>query len=398
MLYTIFLILGLLAVFGSILLISLFLYVFIKNKTEKQPRINLKVSIIVPCKGIEKNLEKNLKGICEQNYPDYQVIFVLDSKKDPAYPLVNKIAKSTNNAIIEISQKINESSGKISALISGIKKTGNVDVYVFADSDIRPHKKWLASLVAYLSEDNVGATTGFRWFFPSDLKSSLISTWNMASMASLFHPISNCAWGGSTAIKKTLFEKLKIESKWRTGFSDDMILTEAVKKAGYIIKLVPRCIVESPAETDIKKFLKWGTQQFTWVRWYNPFIWFFSFCGMLLLQVLIILGFILIITGFTIPGILMISTIFFEMIYGLTGFLVLRRLMCYPREKFGMITPYIFLMPIVWILFAYNLFLSGVKQEIEWGGKYYRKTDALKKCNSNQKSVFIRSSNSNHKT
>ena len=310
MLYTIFLILGSLAVFVSILLISLFLYVFIKNKTEKQPRTNLKVSIIVPCKGIEKNLEKNLKGICEQNYPDYQVIFVLDSKKDPAYPLVNKIVKSTNNAIIEISQKINKSSGKISALISGIKKTGNVDVYVFADSDIKPHKKWLTNLVTYLSEDNVGATTGFRWFFPSDLKSSLISTWNMASMASLLHPISNCAWGGSTAIKKTLFKKLKIESKWKKGFSDDMILTETVKKAGYKIRFLPQCIVESPAETDIKKFLKWGTQQFTWVRWYNPFIWFFSFCGVLLLQFLIILGFILMIAEFTIPGILMISTIF----------------------------------------------------------------------------------------
>jgi len=379
MLYTIFFILGLLAVFGSITLVSLFLYAFIKNKTKKQPRTNQKVSIIVPCKGTGKDLEKNLRGICEQNYPDYQVIFVLDSEKDPVYPIINKIVKNTNNTSIEISQKINETSGKISALISGIKKTGDVDVYVFADSDIRPHRKWLTNLVAHLSENNVGATTGFRWFFPSDLKSSLISSWNMASMTSLFHPLSNYAWGGSTAIKKTLFEKLKIESKWKKGFSDDLILTEAVKKAGYKIKFVPQCIVESPAETDIKKFLKWGTQQFTWVRWYNPFIWFFGFCGMLLLQALIPLGFILIIIGFTIPGILMVSVIFFEMICGLTEILVLRRLMCYPKEKFGKITPYALLMPFVYMLFAYSLILSSIKQEIKWCGNYYRKKDALKK-------------------
>ena len=379
MLYIIFFIIGLLAVSGLIAIISLFLCVFIKNKTEKQPITNLKVSIIVPCKGLIKNLEKNLRGICEQNYPDYSVIFVLDSKKDSAYPLINKIVKSTNNSIIEFSKKINKSSGKISALISGIKKTGDVDVYVFADSDIRPHRKWLTNLVAHLSENNVGATTGFRWFFPSDLKSSLISTWNMASMISLFHSLSNYAWGGSTAIKKTLFEKLKIESKWKKGFSDDLILTEAVKKAGYKIKFIPQCIVESPAETSIKKFLQWGTQQFTWVRWYNPFIWFFGFCGMLLLQALIPLGFILIIIGFTIPGILMVSVIFFEMICGFTEILVLRRLMCYPKEKFGKITPYALLMPFVYMLFAYSLILSSIKQEIKWCGKYYRKKDALKK-------------------
>jgi len=201
----------------------------------------------------------------------------------------------------------------------------------------------------------------------------------MASMISLFHSLSNYAWGGSTAIKKTLFEKLKIESKWKKGFSDDLILTEAVKKAVYKIKFIPQCIVESPAETSIKKFLQWGTQQFTWVRWYSPFIWFFGFCGMLLLQALIPLGFILIIIGFTIPGILMVSVIFFEMICGFTEILVLRRLMCYPKEKFGKITPYAFLMPFVYMLFAYSLILSSIKQEIKWCGKYYRKKDALKK-------------------
>jgi ceramide glucosyltransferase len=379
MLYIILLILGVLAISGSSVPSILFLYGFIKNRTRKQLIVDQKVSIIVPCKGIEKDLEKNLRGICEQKYPDYKVIFVLDSKEDLAYPVIDKIIKNTNNTSIEIAQKLNETSGKISALISGIKKAGDVDIYVFADSDIKPHKEWLTYLVTYLSEDKIGATTGFRWFFSSNLKSSLISTWNMASTVSLFHSISNYAWGGSTAIKKTLFEKLEIESKWKKGFSDDLILTESVKKAGYKIKFLPQCIVESPTETHIKKYLKWATQQFTWVRWYYPSIWFFGLCGMLLIQTAIIAGFILLILGFTIPGILMISAIFFEMLYGLTGILALRKLMNYPKEKFGAITPYYILMPIVCLLYTYNLLLSGFKKEIKWGGRVYRKEDALKK-------------------
>jgi len=379
MLYTIFLILGLVVVFGSVVIISVFLYGFIKNKTKKQPATNQKVSIIVPCKGIGENLEENLKAICEQNYPSYNVIFVLDSKEDPAYPIIDKITKITSNTSIEFSQKIDKTSGKISALISGIKKTKDIDIYVFADSDIKPHKEWLTYLVTYLSEDKIGATTGFRWFFPCNFKSSLISAWNMGSTVSLFLSLTNFAWGGSTAIKKTVFEKLDIESKWRRGFSDDLILTEAVKKAGHKIKFLPQCIVESSPESDIKKFLKWATQQFTWVRWYYPSIWVFSFFGMLTIHAIIVLGFVLIFTGFTIPGILLISPIFSEMIYGLAGILVLRKLMNYPKEKFGTITPYFILMPFVFLLFTYSIILSGVKQEIIWGGKSYRKKDALKK-------------------
>ena len=63
MIYTIFLILGGLAVLGSISLICLFLYVYIQNKSEIPLTTNNKVAVIVPCKGIVKNLKDNLMEI-----------------------------------------------------------------------------------------------------------------------------------------------------------------------------------------------------------------------------------------------------------------------------------------------------------------------------------------------
>ncbi len=73
--------------------------------------------------------------------------------------------KDTKISIV-VSEFIEGCSGKISALINGIKNTGDVEVYVFADSDIKPHKKWLSLLVSDLNNNDVGATTGYRWFFP----------------------------------------------------------------------------------------------------------------------------------------------------------------------------------------------------------------------------------------
>ena len=375
MLYILLIILGSLTILGVSALISMFIYGYLQNKPVPIKNITQKVTVIVPCKGLVSNLENNLLAICSQSRIRYQVIFVLDSDKDPAYTLINTIVQKIPYASLVFAQKISTASGKISALIEGIKHCEEAEIYVFADSDILPHTTWLVNLVAPLNANNIGATTGFRWYFPIDLKTSLIAAWNMATIPALYHQISNYTWGGSTAIKKSLFDRLGIENKWRTGFSDDLILTQVVKKAGYTIKFVPQSIVESPEDTDISTFLKWGTQQFAWMRWYTPFTYYFTLIGFLFLQVNIVLGIAALGLGYTIPGILMISTIFLEMIYGATGIYTLRRVMKYPKEKFGKTSLYILLMPLAFLFFTYNYLISSVKTEIKWGDRLYRKTD-----------------------
>jgi cellulose synthase/poly-beta-1,6-N-acetylglucosamine synthase-like glycosyltransferase len=376
--YTLLLLFGFLAVLGLLILSTLFLYGYYKNHNKDPPDFHPNVCVIVPCKGKEQNLEQNLEALCTQHYSNYTVIFVVDSEHDAAYPSVSRIVQKFKNSRIEFSTKLEGCSGKISALLTGIKKAGDVAVYVFADSDVCPHKEWLSNLVAYLYDENIGAATGFRWYFPHSWTSSLISTWNMAPMSALFYPSLNYAWGGSTAIRTSLFKKLDIESKWRAGFSDDLMLTKAVKNAGYRIKFVPQCIVESPSEVHLLRFLHWGSQQLTWVKWYTPFFWLFYFAGIVFLQCLTIFGFLLVGMGVTIPGLLMVSALFFEMIYGLVGILVLKRLMGYPKEKFRFVWRYALLMPVVFFLFAYNALASSVKQQIVWGGRTYRKRDAVR--------------------
>ena len=364
--------LNIIAILG---LISMFIYGYLTNNKQQPPITRKKVTIIVPCKGLVHNLENNLKAICTQQYPNYQILFVIDSTADPAYPLIDNIINSIPNTNVEITKKIPTASGKIAALLTGIQKTKDTDIYVFADSDTQPHPNWLTHLVCSLSDNDIGATTGFRWYFPTSIKDTLIATWNMATIAALFHPLSNYTWGGSTAIKKETFDKLQIKQKWRTGFSDDLILTRIVKKAGLIIKFVPQCIIESPEDTDIKTFIKWGTQQFTWMRWYNPIIYYPTFIVLLLIHLLLPFGFILLLSGQIFLGILMILPLFFEMIYGLTGIVVLKKLMLYPKEKFGKSFLYSVLMPLIFLLYTYNFILSSIKQEIKWGDTYYKKKD-----------------------
>jgi cellulose synthase/poly-beta-1,6-N-acetylglucosamine synthase-like glycosyltransferase len=324
------------------------------------PRRKYKVSVIVPCKGKGKDLEDNIKAILNQEYDSYEVILVLDSKEDPAYSILRAYKK------IVISKVIPTCSGKISALITGIKHAKDAEVYVFADSDIKPPKDWLLYLTSALGEEGVGATTGYRYYLPYNLKSLLLSTWNTIGSTSLLFPLFNFAWGGSTAIKREVFEKLGIEREWKKGLSDDLILTKKVKEAGYKIKFIPQCLVPSSNEIS---FIGWGTRQFTWVKWYYKSAWLVSFIGMVCLKLVTCLGFPLLLFGYTIPGLLMISTIPLEMI---CGWQAAKKLSKITSHKFNSLS-FAFMTPIAFFLLAYNCLASCFKREIKWGGRIYRK-------------------------
>lgn len=379
MLESFFILLAMLGCLAVTILFSLYIYGYFVNHNKTPPDFTPLAYVLVPVKGKGTNLEQNLTSICTQEYPSYQVLFILDSKQDEAYPLVTSIVQQHSHAQVLISHHKEGRSGKLSALLTGIKNAEKAVVYVFADADINPHNEWLRYLVAYLSDETIGATSGYRWYFAHDWKSSLISAWNMAPISGMYFLFLNSTWGGSTAIKKSVFEELHIEEKWSKGFSDDLILTEAVKKqSDYRIKFVPQCLVDSPSEESMKKFLHWSTQQFTWVRWYAPLNWFVSLAGFLMLGFVIFFGAALIFLGQIVLGLIMISPLFFEMIFGLVGIVTLRNLMRYPKKNCKYTYRYGLLTPIVFLLQTYNALSSGLKQHIVWGGRIYRKKDVIK--------------------
>ena len=377
MINTILFILGLLVFLGEFAVLVVWFIGYINFKNLKTSKYSPSVTVIVPCKGIEDNFNENVLSICNQDYKNYDIIFVIDSKKDPVYKKLKELTGKKQNVKIEISEFIKGSSGKISALIKGVKKAGKTEVYVFADSDIKPHDKWLKNLVSPLKEKKIGATTGYRWYFPVDFSSLLLSVWNMYEIVSLFFQMSVYSWGGSTAIRKEVFDKLKIQEKWKKGISDDLILTNALRKAKLKIKFVPKCIVESPPEGNLRFIIKWGTRQLTWVKWYYPDWWYVSVSGIIVTKIATILGFILLAYGFLIPGLLMISTIFIEIITGGIAHIILRKLMIYPKNRYKPTILYAFLLPIILFILLYNNFASIFKSEIKWGGRTYKKSDVI---------------------
>ena len=143
------------------------------------------VQILLPCRGIDPGLKENLLAVLSQDYPDYRVLFLVDSEEDRAVPIINEAIDEANTAIGKlhlVDQSLAPtSSGKVRALIGGMHEIpDDREVIVTADSDIRPRPDWLLRLVSNLFQDGVGASTTYRWYFSDrdDFWSVARSEWN----------------------------------------------------------------------------------------------------------------------------------------------------------------------------------------------------------------------------
>jgi cellulose synthase/poly-beta-1,6-N-acetylglucosamine synthase-like glycosyltransferase len=239
-------------------------------------------SVIVPCRGLDQGLRANLSALFAQHYPAYEIIFVSDASEDPALAVAEDVrrefaSESVARVSFVVAGRASESGQKVHNLRAAVRECDpESEALVFVDTDARPSTTWLRSLVAPLADERVGAATGYRWFLPvvGGLCSQLRSVWN-ASIASALGPdgARNFCWGGSTAIRRQTFERLRMHERWRGTLSDDFALTRALQEAKLPIHFVPACLTASLEDCRSSELLEFTTRQLKITRVYAPTLW-----------------------------------------------------------------------------------------------------------------------------
>lgn len=257
----------------------------LRAQPSRPNRYQPKAVIIVPCRGLDEDFDENIRALFVQDYRDYEIIFVTESESDPAHAQLSKLIKQfRRSAWMVVAGEAKGCGQKVHNLCAAIDMLNVIDrraeILVFADSDARPSRQWLAELVAPLSDKKIGATTGFRWHLPvqtprwlgGSFSSILISAWN-ASAVSLLGEHSSFAWGGSMAIRRENFDKLGIKLRWQGSVSDDYMLTTAIHEARQRIKFIPQCLVPSYIDATFKELLEFTVRQIRITRVYSPRVW-----------------------------------------------------------------------------------------------------------------------------
>ena len=343
-------------------------------------------AVVIPCKGVDAGFDENLDRFLNQDYPQYQIIFVVATEEDAVYqklraklealPACGAIRKPQASLVVA---GVTEGRGeKVNNLLHGV---GAVDpaaqVLVFADIDATPSANWLRSLVSSLANPETTVSTGFRWYLPGEgFVSRLRAAWDTSIATMMGDHDHNFAWGGSMAIRAADFRRLGIaERYWANTVSDDYALTRAVREAGGKIAFEPRCLVASREESSLREFLRWSTRQIIITRVYAAHLWklglaaYLFYCGTLTLGTMV-----MVLPGPTAIERLAEALILVAVLLLGAGKGYIRSLVAqefFAAEVGAGASCYWQLSPLVpWIMLG-NFVVAGFTRRIEWRGTKY---------------------------
>jgi cellulose synthase/poly-beta-1,6-N-acetylglucosamine synthase-like glycosyltransferase len=230
-----------------------------------------RVVVFCPCRGVDEGFATNVQSILDQDYPHARVVFIVDSEDDPAAGALRNL-----NADVLVAGPATGRGQKVHNLIYGVEHAaGDAEVFVFCDADARFQRDWLTHLLAPLERDDVGVSTGYRWYaaengsFPGFLRSA----WNASVVTALGNHDRNFAWGGSMALRRETFERLEILKEWAGALSDDYAVTRAATRSGKPIVFVPECLIPSYGDCTWSELLEFTTRQILITRIYDPAKW-----------------------------------------------------------------------------------------------------------------------------
>ena len=219
-----------------------------------------KVSIIVPAYNEEVNAVKTVQNLLQQDYPDYEIIFVDDGSKDSTYTIV--AAAFSNNDKVKVVTKPN--GGKASALNYGINlASGTYMVCIDADTQLLTDA--VRQMMKYFNNERVCAVAGN---VKVGNEKNILTKWQSIEYTTaqnfdrLAFDYLNCITvvpGAIGAFKKTAI----IEAGGFTTdtLAEDCDLTLRLLRNGGVIRNCIKAVAVTEAPETLKQFMK---QRFRW--------------------------------------------------------------------------------------------------------------------------------------
>jgi ceramide glucosyltransferase len=229
--------------------------------------------VLVAVKGGGEQLSRFLTALLSQDYPDYRVVFAVEAATDPAFAALEPLARGWIELIVAgdaigCAQKVQNLRAALGALRAADR------VVVFADADIEPPADWLRQLVRPIALGGA-VSSGYRWQVPRDrrLPSMIAALADMSIATAGRDRRWNLCWGGSTAIERTVLDRLDLPRRWARVATEDLVLARALRRACVPIRAATRVLVPSPSSYSWRSLFAFGRRQYLLTRVYAPRHW-----------------------------------------------------------------------------------------------------------------------------
>lgn len=242
---------------------------FFKNTPETKQKFLPPVSLLTPICGLEWELEDNLISFCQQDYPQYQIIFCLQNSNESCLKLLTKIQDKFAYLDIEIvtnPQPIGNNL-KINNLANAIAVT-KYPILVITDSDIQVKADYLQEVVQPLGDDSVGLVTCLY----TSLTKGFLAAFEALEISTQFHPRVltarkiegiKYAFGSTIVIRQKILEEIGGFLRIADYLADDYQLGNLVAKLGYQVVLSNHIVSHRLANVTFSSFL---ARQSRWAK------------------------------------------------------------------------------------------------------------------------------------
>ncbi|HBK08575.1 MAG TPA: ceramide glucosyltransferase [Acetobacteraceae bacterium] len=145
------------------------------SKPVEHPAERPPVTVLKPLHGDEPLLEAGLESLCLQDYPEWQIVFGVQSEADPAVAVVRRLQARFPKVDIAlvVDPALHGVNRKVGNLINMFPAARH-NVLVIADSDVHVRPDYLDRLVAALEPADVGLVTTLYAGLPVALTSSSV--------------------------------------------------------------------------------------------------------------------------------------------------------------------------------------------------------------------------------
>ncbi|WP_233748228.1 bacteriohopanetetrol glucosamine biosynthesis glycosyltransferase HpnI [Leptodesmis sichuanensis] len=242
--------------------------VFLKQEAGIDHDFHPPVSILKPICGFDEQTYANLASFCQQDYPNYQIIFGVQELHDSSMEVVKQIIRDFPEVDIQliVNDRTLGTNRKVNNLASALARASH-DVLVLADSDVRVGPDYLQQVVQPLKNPQVGVITCLYRSIPQ----GWVATLESLHTPTAFHPgvlVSNhlegakFAMGSTIVIRRSVLEEIGGFKAIANFLADDFQLGHLSAQAGYQVVLsryiVDHILPEDTLINALQRQIRWA--------------------------------------------------------------------------------------------------------------------------------------------
>ena len=228
------------------------------------------VSILIPVRGVDPGALANWRSFCQQTYPDYELCFGVMDPSDPAVPILNQLAADYPHLVrLNIGLPARGINHQISNLTYAFEAARH-DTIILADSDIRVGPTYLRTVIAPLTNPDVGLVTCPYIEQSPRYVGAALHTLNRCTefipsllIARLLDGGLRCALGPTIATRKSVMAQFGGLNYVLNRIGSDYHIGKMTAKAGYSVVLSGYVLDNDGGNESVEQVFK---RELRWAR------------------------------------------------------------------------------------------------------------------------------------